>query len=443
MSDLSQRRLVAGFDSASLMHAATVAALRGEPFSHLGHTPLAGMAVRAGGRLPWPVLRRVYTRFGASESIPSARLGDVDMSAVARWLAEQYPQRRYPAVFVGSSNGALAHLAAAMQAPWLPDTVLLPVSRSGDPHRPVDALRFGERVARPLLDRNPDVALHHMHDQVQDELMVAKMTYFRLKWQRLPGAYADFLSESLAPGAPVILVDDRSRWPVVRVGERHVFQPGAQGGCRPDDYLARPHTPQPNDHAAEAEWGADPRLGESLASWCRDHGHPLVRIVYRGPQAPAGQVARIMRDWYVGRGESGDRLLVSSFVVMDPWRTINAGLVPYWSFFSVRPVLDAFERYLAESDSYRTVGLMLFQHGVRSPGVAEPRQWQQAVRRHGATPHFVGLDPDRFPHDIGSLGRYGPALRREPPAGPWAPLAVQTGLQGLHAGGIEITTDPA
>lgn len=439
MSDLPPQRLVAGFDSATVMHSATVAALRGQPFSHLGHGMLAGAAARAGGRLPWPILRRVYTRFGASESIPPARLADVDMAAVARWLTEQYPRHRYPAALIGSSNGALTHLAAATQVPWLPDTVLLPVSRTADPHRPVDALRFGERTARPLLARNLDVALHHMHDQVQDELMVARMTYFRLKWQRLPAAYADFLSATLAPGAPVVLVDDRSRWPVVRVGERHVFQTGAQGGCEPQDYLARPHTPQPDDHAAEAEWGADPLLGASLARWCRDHGHPLVSIVYRGPQAVAGPVADLLRNWYTARGETGDRLLVSSFVLMDPWRTINAAMVPYWTFFSVRPALDALDAYLANSASYRSVGLMLFQHGVSSPGIAEPQQWQQVIRRHGATSHFVGLDPGRFPHDIGSLGRYGPALRRQPPAGPWSPLDIHAALRDLDRSGIQVT----
>ena len=40
--------------------------------------------------------------------------------------------------------------------------MLVPVARTGDPQRPDDALRFGERVAPRLLDRNPDVVLHHM-----------------------------------------------------------------------------------------------------------------------------------------------------------------------------------------------------------------------------------------------------------------------------------------
>ncbi|MDQ4010105.1 MAG: hypothetical protein M3228_05270 [Actinomycetota bacterium] len=258
---MAPQDVVASFDSATVLHAGLAAALRGQPFPHLGNSASAAAAVRIGGRLPWPILRRLYTRIGASEGIDPQRLADVDMAAVAGCLADGYAQRRYPAALVGSSNGALAHLAAALQVPWLPGTVLVPVAYRGDPQRPVDALRFGERFAPRLLDANPDVVLHHMHDQVQDKLMVARMTYFRTKWCQLPEAYARFLTDCLVPGAPVILVEDVSCWPVVRVGDRHVFQTGAQGGLRPQEYLQRPHTPQPDEHAPEAEWGRRPRSG--------------------------------------------------------------------------------------------------------------------------------------------------------------------------------------
>jgi hypothetical protein len=429
---LAPDRVVAAFDSASVLHGATAAALRGRGFPHLGNNDLAAAATRAAGRLPWGVLRHLYTRIGAAEGLPPDRLGDVDMAAVAGWLADAYPDHPYPAVLIGSSNGALAHLAAAMQVPWLPGTVLVPVARVADPQRPADALEFGRRHAPPFLAANPDVALHHMHDQVQDELMVARMTYFRTKWRGLPAAYRRFLDTRLAPGAPVVLVEDGSRWPVVRVGERHVFQAGAQGGIEPGDYLARPHTPTPDDEAPEAEWGADPGLGAAVEAWCAEHGHPLVRVAYRGPQAPAHAVATVLRDWYRDRGEPADRLIVPSFVLGDPWRTVATATVPYWTFFAVQPALRALDEHLARAERYRSVDVLLFQHGVGSAGIAGPDEWVATVRRHGAEPRLLALDRPRFPHDIAVNARYARAMDDLPPARqPWSPLPVERALDAV------------
>jgi hypothetical protein len=74
VSDLDPEQVVASFDSASVLHAAAAAALEGQPFRNLGSSALAGLAVRAAGRLPWSVLRGVYTRIGASEGINPRRL---------------------------------------------------------------------------------------------------------------------------------------------------------------------------------------------------------------------------------------------------------------------------------------------------------------------------------------------------------------------------------
>jgi hypothetical protein len=190
---LDPKEVVAAFDSASVLHAATVSALEGQPFRNLGSSALAGLGVRLAGRLPWSLLRSVYTRIGASEGISPRRLGDVDLAMVARSFVEPYPNRPYPAILLGASNGALIHLAAAMQLPWLPNTVLVPVAHVGDTDRPDEAMEFGRSVAPALLDRNPDVVLHHMHDQLQDVLMAERVSYFRVKWRRLPEAYASFI----------------------------------------------------------------------------------------------------------------------------------------------------------------------------------------------------------------------------------------------------------
>jgi hypothetical protein len=441
VSDLDPTEVVASFDSASVLHAATVAALNGQPFPNLGSSALAGLGVRAAARLPWSVLRGVYTRIGASEGINPKRLGDVNLSAVAASFADRYPERRYPAVLLGSSNGALIHLSAAMQVPWLPDTVLVPVARVGDTDRPDQALEFGRSVAPVLLDRNPDIALHHMHDQLQDVLMAERMSYFRVKWRRLPDEYAAFVQKHLAPGGTVVVINDNSTWPVTRVGPRHVFQAGGRGGTQPEEYLARPHTPAPDEEATESEWGLDPNFRDDVGTWCDQHGYRYAEIGYVGPQAPAAAVATIMREWYRARGEPANRLVVPCFILGDPWLTICAAAVPFWIHFAVQPALQALQEYLGKAEPYRDVNVFLFEHGTSSPGIATPQDFRSVVHRHGAAAHFDGLDAERFPHDIGTLGRYGRVFDQLPRARhPWSPLPVNEALPGLSAAGLSVTT---
>jgi hypothetical protein len=431
---LEPRDVVAAFDSASVLHAATAAALQRSTFPHLGNPGAVAALARLGGRLPWPILKQIYARIGGAEGVDPEQLGDVDMERVAASFTGAFDRDDYPALFIGSSNGALTHLAAAMQAPWLPGTVLVPVKRVADSHRPDLALEFGRRVGPRLLDANPDILLHQMHDDAQDEIMVARMTYFRPKWTRLPAAYRDFIARRLRPGAPVFVVDDGSEWPVVRVSDRHVFQTGGRGGLSPERYLERPHAPATDGRAPEAEWGSDPGFTASAIEWAESAGHPVVHLRYDGPQEVADPVARVMRAWTRERGGAGDRLLVPSFVLGDPWRTIELGDVPYWTFFPVQPALEGLRAHLAAVEPYAHVDILLFEHGAESPGIARPGEWEQVVRDAGAEPRLLALRPDVFPHDIGALGRYGPALAKEPDAAiPFEALDPETAAAGLAA----------
>lgn len=68
---------------------------------------------------------------------------------VAEWMVSQYPQRRYPAVAIGSSNGALVHLYTALGIPWLPQTFLIPMARWGvHPDEPKQDLEWGLEPGR-------------------------------------------------------------------------------------------------------------------------------------------------------------------------------------------------------------------------------------------------------------------------------------------------------
>ncbi len=106
---------VAGFDSASAMLRATARFLAGEGFPLVGTLPprLEPLMEPVGllvNRLPNWAREQVYIWSGRQEAIAPERLGDVRAELLAQWAVGQYPRRRYPAVAIGSSNGAAVHL---------------------------------------------------------------------------------------------------------------------------------------------------------------------------------------------------------------------------------------------------------------------------------------------------------------------------------------------
>jgi hypothetical protein len=422
-------KYLADFDSATAMLRALSAYLHGRDFPLLGAMPrwaypamkLVAAAVNA---LPTSLREQVYIWSGRFEAIAARRLPIVQADEIAAWMVGQYPRRPYPAIAVGSSNGAAVHLWAALGIPWLPQTFLVPVARSGiHPDEPDQELRWAEEPARTVLERNPDLQLHHMHDPVQDRLMVQRMGYFRFKRRRLGADYERFLADCLEPGGTIILVECGLRWPVTRYGERHVFQFGALGGAtveelrhggpRVRDYLRRYGSPRSrwepppaDEQAPEAEWGFEPALGLDVERFAAAHGYQVRRIRFEQPEAMSPLVADFYEWWNQQRGIEGTRLLIDSFIVMEPYWTLATGSVPFWMVFNKEPSAQALERYLKERPSWDEIYLMLFSHGVDSIGLVPIVEWRRLLRQARERSAFVGVDPLAYPRDFGVFVRY-------------------------------------
>ncbi len=441
-------RYVANFDSATAMLRATGRYLRGKDFPQLGMMPQSMMPLMqpvAGfvNVLPRTLRERIYTRNGWGEAIPPRKLGNVRAEEVSRWMVSQYPRRRYPAVVIGSSNGAAVHLCAALGVPWLPQTFLIPVRHPGiHPDEPREGMEWGEEHAPALLDANPDLQLHHMHDPNQDRLMLERMTYFRVKRLRLGETYERFLEDALPEGGTIFLLECRLRWPTVRVGERHIFQHGAPGGATPEEYLRgserveeylkrygshrrRWDPPEPDGESPEAEWGFEPALGEDVERFAEARGYRVRRIVFEEPEELSPLVADLYRWWYEERGLLANRLLVESFVLMEPYWALRTGSVPFWSKFAMEPPFASLERYLDTTDAYDEIRMMLFSHGVDCVGLVPVESWRSILGRARKRGAFVGVDERKFPRDFATFVRYYTDVKKIPARYPLpGPLAL-------------------
>jgi hypothetical protein len=227
------------------------------------------------------------------------------------------------------------------------------------------------------------------------------------------------------PGAPILVVDCELSWPVTRIADRHVFQTGAYGGLRPEEYLGGGprvaqflaeqgsplhafDAPEADDHAPEAEWGFEPSLGVDIDRWAAAHGNPVHRIRLADPHGLSAAVADMHREWLLDAGRPADRLLVESFVMLDPIGVNQAGLVPYWTAFPVQDALHSVAGYLRER-RYREIDVLLFPHGVRSAGIAEPQDWLR-LREHGGVVRLPATDTGRYPADFAALAAYSSAI---------------------------------
>ncbi len=422
---------IANFDSATAMLRATASYLHGRDFPALGLSPLLKPFAARANLLPRPLRRQLYIFSGWNESLKPNKIDDVDAEEMARWAVSEYPDRSYPAMAIGSSSGAAVHLYAAMGIPWLPQTMLVPVRQAVDPDKPKDALAVGKGIGRRLLANNPDLQLHHMHDANQDRLMVRKMTYFRVKRRRLGEAYRRFIERCLPPGGTLFVMDCRSNWRTTRVGDRHVFQHGAIGGATEEEFhegsprvralldrvdapVREWDEPEPDTTSPEAEWGYEPALDEDLAELAERRRYKVRRIVFDEADSLSPLVADLYRWWYRQRGIPGDRLLIESFVVMEPWWALRTGSVPFWMTFNMRPDLQAVHRYLDRSEPYEHIHLMLFNHGADAVGLPEPGEWRSILRRARTEGTFIGADPPEFPMDYAQFSRYHTEVQKLP-----------------------------
>lgn len=437
MTDRREAR-PATFDSATAMVAAVARFQAGQDFPVLGmaHGDWLRPLLAGLNRLPRSARNWVYRMGSGREGLPPDVVARADAERLAEGITGRYGTGPYDSALIGSTPGAAVHLAAALGAPLLPQTILLPVARHGvgvdDPAADVEACRG---VAADLLAANPDLVVHQMFDPCQDRLTLARFAYFRVKRRRLGPAYEQFLRRTLSPGATIVVVDSSRTWPVTTVGDRHYFQFGGIGDISPDEYrrgseriarfladqgsAQRGWTPPPADaDAPEAEWGLDRALLDDVQRFADAHGYRVVRLTFDDADSLSPLVAELYRWWYRRLGRPDDHLYVESFVLLDPLWVLRAGAVPYWMTFNSDTAANHLERYLGQSGPFRRIDLSLIANGMRSPGLASVERWRSILGQATAEGRFAGTDPRRYPSDLASFARYRDVLRHSRPLYP-------------------------
>jgi len=426
---------ITNFDSSTALLRMLAMYLYGQDYQLFGGSPMGATALTALSALvPRRVREHIYQLGGRKEAVRPETLAEFDAEEAARAIVELYPKQRYPAIAIGSSNGAAVHLCAALGIPWLPQNLLILVKESElDPDQPRDVLEKGSRHGPALLEKNPDLSLHHMVDPSQDRLMTREALYFRVKRLRLGHVYEKFIADHLAPGGSLITVECGLGWPVKRVADRHVFQLGGVGGLTPEEYLRgservstfleaqgsplKGWDAAPTDeHQPEAEWGFAPELADDVRRLAQAEGYRFRRLSFDHPEALSPFVADLYRWWYrrEGVGKDPERLILESFFLMDPWHVLQTASVPFWTVFNAESSARAAGRYLDAAEAFDDIRAVVFSHGMSSPGLAPMQSWLSLLAKARLGSGLLGVDPREYPKDFRVFLRYHNALRRLP-----------------------------
>ncbi|KAF7174055.1 hypothetical protein CNMCM6106_008144 [Aspergillus hiratsukae] len=462
---------IADFDSASSMLRAIARCLNFRDFPQLGIPTSLAPAMPLTNLLPSYLRDKIYSAVGANEAAEEVQ-STFQAASITESIVSHFPaHQKYPAVAIGSTNGALTHLYAAMGIPWLPQTLLMPVKRPKDAAIERDQLQlsaemeWGRNAGRALLERNRDIELYHMADPNQDQLMIRRMAYFRVKFTKITEAYRNFLLDALEPDGTIILVRCGLRWPSTKVADCHYFQSGALGGIPAEeviqgspavkefvesqksplttmgesimgkehktDWNAPAPTPPSEGEIPEAEWGYAPGLTEDIVGFAKEHGFRIKYLDYDHPEDASPLVADVYRQRQARLRRPTDSILVESFILMEPWLSIRYNLTPFWTIFSIKPSLERLQEYLkmchGAGKPFRDGFIFLFSSGVHSIGLAGVDEWKGLLERHfssqdrpgkdfgrpGDPPKLVlGTDEKAFPKDFGFPARYQTELAR-------------------------------
>jgi Thiamine pyrophosphate enzyme, N-terminal TPP binding domain len=114
-------------------------------------------------------------------------------------------------------------------------------------------------------------------------------------------------------------------------------------------------------------------LAEDVAEAAAEQGLNTVRLRLRQPEDASPLIAGPFQDWYGRNGRPASRLLVSSFLLMDPLLAIRTGSVPYWALFGTQSSQDRLAGYLSRAHRYDDIRMTVFPHGTDSIGLASWR----------------------------------------------------------------------
>jgi hypothetical protein len=358
----------------------------------------------------------------------------IDPDGIAAWVLSGYQAERYPGLIIGAPGLAATFLAGLTGFPFLPQPYLFNARRDMRPDDALAYLEAGQELAEPLLAKHKSIEATIHFDPVHDRFLIKRVVFVRIKFIDLPNSFRVFIKRRLIPGAPVILLDCQYSWPRAEVSKRLYFQLGGLGGIAPQEYLAesemlksyRSRWGAPPDadwridrscaEAPESEWGTVGNFLDQAGDAASEIGHRVIRIVHNHPGDLSKLVFRLYRKVWQG-SQRPRNVYIAVFTHTEPRFPGVTGSLPMWLPFNTDENVDLADEILAEwrersfiNQPDGTVWMSLHPSFCSPPDLASLDTWKTMLGKYFENVNFVGVDPGRYPADLGSYVMMYPAL---------------------------------
>ena len=331
------------------------------------------------------------------------RAAEVSAEDLADWCVSQYPAHdvRYPAIVIGSPNGAVAHLAALLGAPFLTTSFGLAFRHETIEADDLNAYTdFASAAAAGIVAANPgtdfEVACHY--DPIHDRSMVEVVSFLRIKLHEVPPAYEEFIRDTLAPGGKLILVDCGYEWPQIPLGERVFLQIGGLGAVTPEAYLAEQSIGSPLLRR-ESEWGCPTPFADAVRALGSNHDFTVLEIHF---DHPGGYSALAYEAYLSCRSVRSEMLLIDTFNHQNPRTNLETGIPALWLPFNTLDALDIIDEALGGTD-LETILLAPLPSFAQADDTTSLETWEETLLPYGSV-EIIGTRAGKFPAD--PLGPY-------------------------------------
>lgn len=362
-------------------------------------------------------LRIAGIEWGISLAVgnPLRKLKSFATESLPKWCASQYPERKYPAIIIGSPNGAVAHLAALLEAPFLTSSFLLGFKHHMEPDDITSYYKFGKEAGNRLLERGSGIEIVTHYDPLHDRALVKSACLIRVKLKEVPKAYQEFiagctlanLAEEGTVQPTLILINCDYPWPQYKVGEDSYLQVGGLGEVSGEEFLAKWSLDLAQDVRAESEWGCPETFASSVKEFATANGFPLLELKFDHPE----RYSLLAYQAYLkAAGVRKTELIMDCFTYLNPYTNVLTGVPSLWLPFNTRDSYVFAEEFLDDKRCPR-IYLALVPSFAKSPDTVSLREWEELLAQKGKL-KLLGIDAKTFPADPLAPFSFNRAMRQ-------------------------------